>query len=378
MPTPRTQMHFLPDERSVVRGFLTGVSLHSHTEHSKEGLRGLPRYLEKMPVVAQFYRYEMKRHKENTGFVPDFSKAYWRGPLSAAAAYDLERGQIEKLGLEAIVSLTDHDNIDAGTLLNTENRTKGAPVSVEWTVPFHEIYFHLGIHNLPVEVSASLMNQMAEYTRAPQPDRLGSIMEKLDADPSVLIVLNHPLWDMSSVGSARTRALFKEFLKAYGNQIHALEINGLRSRLENMEVVKIAQEIRQVVVSGGDRHGCEANALINMTRATTLTEFIDEIRNDRSSNIAVLPQYREPLVLRHLLTAWDAAREHPQLANRKQWINRVFVRLDDGGECPISAFWPEGAPAWINPCLNVVGLLASQFLRTPFRVASLAAGSTVL
>lgn len=378
MRSSRTQMHFLPADRSAVRAFRTGVSLHSHTEHSKEGLRALPGYLERMPVVAQFYRREMKRHEETTGYVPDFSKAYWRGPLSASAAHDLERRQIEKLGLGAIVSLTDHDNIDAGRILNSDQRPEGVPISVEWTVPYHEIYFHLGIHNLPGEGSTALMEEMAKYTDTPDPDGFVHLLEKLDANPSVLIVLNHPLWDMASVGSKRALALLKEFLGAYGKQIHALEVNGLRPWPENMSVGQIAQETGHAVVSGGDRHGCEPNAVINLTRATTLAEFVAEIRNDRSSDIAILPQYREPLVLRHLLTAWDAAREHPQLASRQLWIDRVFVRLDDGGECPLSAIWTEGAPAWINPCLNVVGMLANQFFRTPFRFASLATGSTAL
>ena len=374
----RTQMHFLPDDRSVVRAFRTGVSLHSHTEHSKEGLQGLPSYLDQMPIVAQFYQREMKLHEEKTGGIPDFSRAYWRGPLSAHAAYRLEQEQIEQSGLGAIVSLTDHDTIDASLLLNSDEAREPVPVSVEWTVPYQESYFHLGIHNLPAAGSTALMAEMREYTGAPRPRGLEDLLQELASNPAVLIVLNHPLWDMSGVGSSRSAALVRMFLTEHAKRIHALEVNGLRAWIENMRVARLAQELGHTLVSGGDRHGCEANAVINLTRGTTMAEFVDEIRNERSSDIAILPQYREPLILRHLLTAWDAAREHPQLENRQLWIDRVYVVLDDGDECPLSSIWPDGAPAWINPCLSVVGMLSSQFLRAPFRLAFSATGSAIL
>jgi hypothetical protein len=65
--------------------------------------------------------------------------------------------------------------------------------------------------------------------------------------------------------------------------------------------------------------------MINLTRATCFAEFAEELRCERFSDIAVLPEYREPLVVPHLLTTWDATREHPHLAERRRWIDRVFV-----------------------------------------------------
>jgi hypothetical protein len=375
MRQSHTQMHFLPADRFDIRAFSTGISLHSHTEHSREELQNMPRYLEHMPVVAQFYQREMRRYRDRTGAFPDFSKAFWRGPLSARAALKLEQDQIEKLGLAAIVSLSDHDNIDAGRLLNGDKPSWPVPISVEWTVPYEESYFHLGIHNLPAARAVTLMEEMEEYTRKPHPWSLDDLLDVLSADPFVLIVFNHPLWDMAGVGSKRALALIKEFLRTYAQQIHALEINGLRSWPENMAVARMGRELGYAVVSGGDRHGFEANAVINLTRAATMVEFVDEIRNGRSSDIAVLPQYGEPLLLRHLRTAWDAVRQHPHLKNRQFWVNRVYVRCEDGVERPLSSIWTKGAPAWINPCLNVVGMLASQVLRTPFRLAFAAAGA---
>ena len=52
-------------------------------------------------------------------------------------AWKLEKSQIENiLGNEALVSLTDHDNIDAGLHLSVLDETRHCPLSVEWTVPY--------------------------------------------------------------------------------------------------------------------------------------------------------------------------------------------------------------------------------------------------
>jgi hypothetical protein len=367
----RTQIHFLPSQKSVLRAFRTGVSLHGHTELSQEELSGLPRHLERMPVVSHFFCREMERYRAKTGQSVDFSRAYWRGPLDALSAHELERRQIERLELPALVSLTDHDNIDAGLLLREDGVVPDAPVSVEWTVPFESTYFHIGVHNMCAHRAAALMSQMAWYTQRPTPDSLGALFEELEADPTVLIVFNHPLWDMAAIGHESTLTAVRRFLRRYGQSVHALEMNGLRCWRENMGVAHLAQESGHPVVSGGDRHGLEPNAVINLTRAATFAQFAREIREERTSDIAILPQYGEPLCLRHLLTAWDAVREHPQL-ERQFWIARVFVRCEDGIERPLSHFWTQGAPRWIDPCLNVIGLLASAPMRTVGRLANLA------
>lgn len=373
----RTQIHFLPSHRSVIRAFRTGISLHGHTEFSQEELSSLPRHLERMPVISHFLRREMERYRAKTGQPVDFSRAYWRGPLDARSAHDLERKQIEQLDLPAIVSLTDHDNIDAGLQLRSEHFISDSPVSVEWTVPFEQTYFHIGIHNMAAQQAPSLMQRMAAYTRQPTPAVLGQLLEEFDADRSVLIIFNHPLWDMAGIGHELTHAAASRFVRIYGPRVHALEINGLRSWPENMGVVHLAQESGHPVVSGGDRHGLEPNATINLTRAVNFAQFAQEIREERTSDIAILPQYCEPLYLRHLLTAWDAVREHPQL-ERQRWIARVFIRCDDGTERPLSQLWTQGAPRWIDPCLSVIGVLASAPFRTVGRLASFADVSAML
>jgi hypothetical protein len=373
----RSQIHFLPPHRPVLRAFRTGISLHSHTEFSREELRSLPRHLERMPVVSHFLRRELDAYQARNGRPFDFSIAYWRGPLDPRSAHELEARQIGQLGLPAIVSLTDHDNIDAGLQLRSEGSVHDAPVSVEWTVPFEQTYFHIGVHNLAAHQAPWLMQQMAAYTREPNPELLGQLLEEFDADRSVLIVFNHPLWDMAGIGRNLTQTVATRFLRTYGRRIHALEINGLRSWQENLGVTSLAQGSGHPVVSGGDRHGLEPNATINLTRATNFAQFAEEIRVERTSDVAILPQYGEPLYLRHLLTAWDAAREYPQHA-RQRWIARVFVRCEDGMERPLSQLWEQGAPGWIDPCLQVIRVLASAPFRAVGRLANLADGGAVL
>lgn len=70
--------------------------------------------------MAQFMKWEIDRYRARTGETPDFSRAHWRGPVTAQAALELESLQIADLGLAPMVSLTDHDNIDAGLLLRSQ------------------------------------------------------------------------------------------------------------------------------------------------------------------------------------------------------------------------------------------------------------------
>jgi hypothetical protein len=58
----------------------------------------------------------------------------------------LEKRSIEReFGLAALVSITDHDNVEAAARLRVREETKQAPISLEWTVPIGPSYFHIGI-----------------------------------------------------------------------------------------------------------------------------------------------------------------------------------------------------------------------------------------
>lgn len=80
----------------------------------------------------------------------DLSRMWWTLPLAPRQALDVEARQIDdRLGLAPIVSISDHDSIDAPMQLQTLGRCGAIPVSVEWTDPFRDTYFHGGIHILP-------------------------------------------------------------------------------------------------------------------------------------------------------------------------------------------------------------------------------------
>jgi len=134
------------DQPAAVDGFSTAVCLHGHTMHSEECLSFLPRYLHGVPGISRIVRGYQRGPRPAV----DFSRAYWTPPLTPASALRLERRQIANLSLRPLVSLTDHDNIDAGLALEDE------PISVEWTVPYERSMLHLGIHNLPPHSARSV------------------------------------------------------------------------------------------------------------------------------------------------------------------------------------------------------------------------------
>ena len=66
-----------------------------------------------------------------------------------------------------MVSITDHDNIEAPMLLRVVPEARRVPVSVEWTVPYKDATFHLGVHNLPSGSAESIMQRLREFTLHP-------------------------------------------------------------------------------------------------------------------------------------------------------------------------------------------------------------------
>ncbi|MCV4639621.1 hypothetical protein OFB62_30435, partial [Escherichia coli] len=75
----------------------------------------------------------------------------------------------------------------------------------------------------------------------------------LNEIPQVLIILNHPLWDIEIVGQQRHEILLRNFIKTHGKWIHAFEVNGFRSWSENKAVIELAESLGIPVVTGGDR-----------------------------------------------------------------------------------------------------------------------------
>src|SRR5579863_1298647 len=180
-------------DKNAERGFRTGVSLHSHTNQSKETLDFLANFGNQFPAIRPFLSRMERRSESNHGVRINYSASYWTPPMTPKLAFDLESKQIESLDLAPMVSITDHDNIKAPMLLRTVPSARQIPVSVEWSVPYGTQSFHLGVHNLPSARATEWMETLADYTANPNEGRLGEIFQALNDEPNVLLIFNHPL-----------------------------------------------------------------------------------------------------------------------------------------------------------------------------------------
>jgi hypothetical protein len=292
----------------------------------------------------------------------DYAASYWTPPMTPKLAFDLESRQVEKLNLRPMVSITDHDNIKAPMLLRTVPSARPIPVSVEWSAPYGEQSFHLGVHNLPSAKATEWMETLADFTANPSESldgRLTEILKALDEEPNVLVVFNHPLWDLYLIGKERHQFLLNEFLQKNGAFLHALELNGLRNWDENRAVRQLAERWNMLLISGGDRHGVEPNANLNLTNAASFTEFVHEVRREKKSDVLFMPQYAEPWKHRLLQSTIDAIRHYPEFPQgSRTWDERVYHPDANGVVRPLSELWPSGAaPRAANWLLGAMQLM---------------------
>ena len=357
------QISYLWKDQEAPESYVTGVSLHSHTNQSKETLDFLANLGNKVNWIRATVRRFEDNARRNHRIHVDYAASYWTPPLTPKLAFDLETGQIAKLGLAPLVSLTDHDNINAPMLLRTVASARHIPVSVEWSVPYGgDQSFHLGIHNLPSETGQAWMRVFEEFTANPSNARLTEILSELHALPNVLIVFNHPMWDLYLVGGSRHAILLREFMETNGQYLHALELNGLRSWKENRTVRTMARDYDKLLISGGDRHGMEPNANINLTNARNFTEFVHEIRYEQRSHVLFMPQYAEPWKHRVLRSTLDVVRDYPEFPlGSRRWDERVYHPDQHGVSRPVSELWPTGlAPNYVRCGIGMVRLLGSR------------------
>ena len=133
------------------------------------------------------------------------------------------------------------------------------------------------------------------------------------------------MWDLYLIGKEKHEFLVNEFLQKNGNYLHALELNGLRNWDENRAVRRLAEKWNMLLISGGDRHGVEPNANINLTNAASFTEFVHEIRREKKSDVLFMPQYAEPWKHRILQSTIDAIRHYPEFPQgSRTWDERVY------------------------------------------------------
>jgi len=336
----QSRISYFWKEADARKGFRTGVSIHSHTNHSRESLS----FISILANRYAFLQWYVERHllkASRRGVAVDLFKACWTPPLTAREAHDVERKQIEDvLGLEALVSLSDHDNIAASSLLRVMPEFRNVPISVEWTVPFAEANFHFGVHNLPERDAAATMSELAAYTANPTMARLEELFRYLNELEGVLVVFNHPKWNLCFLDSERFEFLLTDFLSRLSAFIHAFGLNGLRSWKGNQKVAKLAYGWNHLVISGGDRHGREPNGNVNLTSASSFNEFVYEIRVHRCSHVMFMPQYADPIAMRFFQTFLDVIREYPDKPEgARSWDQRTLHPGLNGELKPVSVQW---------------------------------------
>jgi hypothetical protein len=357
--------------RSTKR-FHTAVSLHAHTHHSRETIAFVPHYITRLPFLRDKFRKWERRYESKYGKKIDFKQGYWKPPLSAREVFESEKGQIENvLGLRALVSLTDHDDIEASARAQSSEAPE-VPTSLEWTVPFGEnAFFHVGVHNVPRKAANDVARELGDYTRRPDAGRLPELLEMLSEFPETLIVLNHPLWDIEYAGQKRHEATLSSLLELHGERFHALEVNGYRRWRENRRVIQLAESLGLPIVSGGDRHGRDANAILNLTRADTLSDFVSEVRVGKASEVLLMPDYVEPLLARQLKGFADVVRFYSDFpAGHKRWHDRVYFDVKGTGVNPLSHYWPvKGAPKMAKRIVSCLCALGSRPIEPALRLA---------
>ncbi|MDX2034253.1 MAG: hypothetical protein SF339_26495 [Blastocatellia bacterium] len=373
MKQARTQMRVHERGMALSRGIAAAVSLHCHTHHSRELLNFIPHYAAMIPVVSGLFRSEMDRYLTIHGKTIDFSRAWWTPPATARQVLEMETKQIEReFDLPALVSITDHDDIEAGMRLQLIETSTRQPISLEWTVPYGKGFFHLGVHNLPGERAHEITAELMKHTEGREDAKpLRDLFAMICESRETLIVLNHPLWDIEFIGAVEHDECLRAFLSEHQQWLHAFEINGFRSWKENKAVLRMGEDLGVPVVAGGDRHGLQPNTLLNLTRAKSFDEYAAEIREDAWSTVALMPEYGESLVARTIEVVADVLRTYPNHPlGQPRWTDRIFVDTGDGcGSCALSRHWKHGGPRWVRTALWAIRVLGSRRVQPALRMA---------
>ena len=372
MGEKKTRIHTHPTEPMRDGRISAAASLHCHTHFSKEMLSFIPFYASQTPILARYFEQAMKRYRQIHQREMDFGQAYWTPPVTPQQVIREEARQIEELlGVPALVSITDHDEIEAGLRLRVLEGLSSSPISLEWTVPYRHGFFHLGIHNLPVAEAREQKAALMRFTRRdPQAASLTDLLAMLNQNPGTLVVLNHPLWDIELIGEAEHRRCLRLFLEEHAQWLHALEINGFRRWPENLETIALASDLGLPVVSGGDRHGCQPNTVLNLTGAASFEELVAEVRDDGHSEVLLLPGYQESMIMRVLESVAEVIRAYPDHPLNKQlWCDRIYFNLDGKEARPLSHYWPNGGPGWVRSALWILRVLGSKQLKPALRLA---------
>src|ERR1039458_2970859 len=91
-------------DKKASQGFRSGVSLHSHTNQSKETLDFLANLGNQYPVIRPLLSRLESSSEANHGVRINYAASYWTPPMTPKLAFDLESRQIEQLDMASMVS----------------------------------------------------------------------------------------------------------------------------------------------------------------------------------------------------------------------------------------------------------------------------------
>jgi hypothetical protein len=366
------ELHLYPRQSRFSRpaGMRAAVSLHSHSECSRETLEFIPRFARRIPVVANCFERSLAEYQSKNGRPLDFGEWYFRPPVSPAELIDSEIAQLhQRLDLPGLASLTDHDTVEGPLALRANGRTD-VPLSFEWSVPFENSIFHLGVHGISPASIEGTMRALSAYTAGSPTGTtrgLEELLNWLGECPETFVVLNHPYWDLARVGQLRHDSVLLTFLRTHQGRIHALELNGYRTWAENRLVLPLAKGFGVPVVGGGDRHALAPNAIVNLTRARDLAEFAHELRVERSSYCVLFPEYADPFVARILQSVADILgphREHHR--GQTTWAERVFITMN-GRERSVDSML-ERERLWLRSVVAMTRAIGSKRFGVVFQL----------
>ncbi|MGH9515668.1 MAG: hypothetical protein ACRD3P_08330 [Terriglobales bacterium] len=271
------------------REFGYAVSLHNHSCHSVERLAALNHVVKKSfmrPLSG------IVQHSFGLGGVANlnYGDITFNPPYSPEDVYQMESAAAAKWGYDGVhFTITDHDEF-AGSLALLRGRPDlngRTAISEELSLWFQGHLFHLGVCHMPETGVEETHTQIQAAARGGRYDELFEIL----VASGCLVILNHPLvaWKPGAQAIPVT-----ELLSRYGWAIHALEVNGMRSREENEGVLELARHWHKPVIGGGDSHLLVASSIFSLSRAATFKDFIAEVKDGHAVPF-VTPNYFAPL-----------------------------------------------------------------------------------
>jgi predicted metal-dependent phosphoesterase TrpH len=316
------------------REFGYAVSLHNHSCHSVEKLAALNQV-----VKLAFMRplSGLLQRSFGLGDVANlnYAEITFNPPYTPEDVYRMEAEAAAHWGFHGVhLAITDHDEF-AGSLALLRSRpdlagcTNGRiALGEELSLWFQGHLFHLGVSHMP---ESEIEQTHTRIQAAARGGRYDELFETLAASGS-LVVLNHPL--IAWAKGAETIPI-TELLSRYGWAIHALEVNGMRTREENDRVLELARHWRKPVVGGGDSHLLVASSVLSLSRAATFKDFIAEVKDGHAVPF-VTPEYFAPLKWKLFLRVLFFISRYRQIASYQgqpvaAMLERRRVLLDPVG-----------------------------------------------